>query len=299
MHGPGWDRLVVPDADSLDFRDVHAFDAQRAVILAIGPGDRSRIYETRDAGATWALRFRNERKEAFFDCLAFWDGQRGIAVSDPVDGKFLLIRTNDGGANWSPVAPAGIPAALAGEGAFAASGTCIAVDGRNDAWFVTGGVWQPRVFRSRDGGLTWTVTTAPLAGASAGAGIFAVAVRGAHGIVVGGDYEKPTSSAGTIALSNDGGTTWTESAAPDDSLPHGFRSAVIFTNASGRTELIATGTSGSDFSANGGRSWAPMDTVGYNALSAAPDGSVWAAGPRGRIASFAPARAPLPIRKDP
>ncbi len=297
--GSRWSRLVVPESDSLDFRDIHAFDEQRAVILAIGPGDRSRIYETRDGGMTWALRFRNDRKEAFFDCVAFWDGSRGIAVSDPVDGKFVLILTNDGGATWAPVAPAGIPLALLGEGAFAASGTCVAVDGRNDAWFVTGGVAQPRVFHSRDGGTSWTVATAPLAGASAGAGIFSIAFRGPSGVVVGGDYEKPTNPVGTVAVSSDGGATWRESPAPRDSLPRGYRSAVAFTKPVGRTALVATGTSGSDYSANGGLSWVPMDTVGYNALSAAPDGAVWAVGPRGRIAFLATVRAALPMRKDP
>ena len=95
--GRTWRTATVPGAEALDFRDVDAFDADTAYLLAIGEGDKSRIYKTTDGGRTWALQFRNENPSAFFDAMAFWDRDHGIAMSDPVQGRFLVITTSDGG----------------------------------------------------------------------------------------------------------------------------------------------------------------------------------------------------------
>ena len=35
--------------------------------------------------------------------MAFWDRDHGIAMSDPVDGRFLIITTDDGGKTWNQV----------------------------------------------------------------------------------------------------------------------------------------------------------------------------------------------------
>jgi photosystem II stability/assembly factor-like uncharacterized protein len=59
--GRTWHAAQVPGAAELDFRDVDAFDANTAYLLAIGEGERSRIYKTTDGGRTWALQFQNRR----------------------------------------------------------------------------------------------------------------------------------------------------------------------------------------------------------------------------------------------
>ncbi len=46
-------------AEALDFRDVQAFSADEAYLLAAGPGDQSRIFKTVEAGNTWTLQFTN------------------------------------------------------------------------------------------------------------------------------------------------------------------------------------------------------------------------------------------------
>src|ERR1043165_6004247 len=148
--GTTWQTLVIADADALDFRDIQAFDQNTAFVLSIGQGDLSRIYKTSDGGKIWQMQFSNSDPKAFYDCFAFWDSTHGIAVSDSVDGKFPLIATTDG-MNWNPVAVKKMPAALPAEGAFAASGTCIATFGKNDVWFGIGGPAQ-RVFHSADRG---------------------------------------------------------------------------------------------------------------------------------------------------
>ena len=274
--GATWTSATVPGAESLDFRDVHAVDARTAWLLASGPGDKSRIYKTSDAGAHWTLQFTNPDAAGFLDAIAFWDAGHGMALGDPVDGRFVILSTADGGAHWQKQTA---PEALPKEGAFAASGTCLIVTGAHGAWFGTGGA---RIFHSTDRGRTWTVTATPIRHDGPGAGIFSLAFSDAlHGIAVGGDYTKPDSPEHNIAVTSDGGRTWTEPTGPH---PAGFRSAVDYNPA--RNAWIAVGTSGSDISFDNGQSWTRFDTAAYNAVAFAPDGAGWAVGPKGAAAAF-------------
>ena len=168
--GATWQQVGPPGTELLQFRDIEAFDADHAVILSIGNGSDSRIYVTSDAGQSWTLAFVNDDPNAFYDCMTFFDDRRGLALSDPPDGnKFRILSTSNGGQTWHVVSPAGMPPALAGEFAFAASGQCIASDHGRRAWFGTGGSAQARVFRSDDRGQTWSVSaTGILSSPSAG-----------------------------------------------------------------------------------------------------------------------------------
>ena len=121
--GKTWRAAQVPGAETLDFRDVEAFSADVAYLLSAGPGDKSRIYSTADGGKNWTLQFTNPDSKGFFDCMAFCDRLHGIALGDPVGGKFELIVTEDRGKNWKPIPRDKIPPAVQGEGAFAASGS--------------------------------------------------------------------------------------------------------------------------------------------------------------------------------
>src|SRR5207248_10886149 len=174
--GSNWGIGHVSGAESLDFRDVEAFSSDEAILLAAGPGDQSRIYKTTDGGKNWTLLFTNKDPKGFFDCMAFWDENHGIAVGDPVDGKFQLIKTENGGKDWKAIPPASLPPAIEGEGAFAASGTCIAVQGKKNVCFVTGG-GAARVFHSSDAGETWSVSETPIVHGPPSAGIFSIAFR--------------------------------------------------------------------------------------------------------------------------
>jgi photosystem II stability/assembly factor-like uncharacterized protein len=299
--GRTWRSGVVPGADALDFRDVDAFDADTAYLLAIGESERSKIFKTTDGGRHWTLQFQNHRAAAFFDCMAFWDRRRGIALSDPFDGRFLVITTEDGGRTWKETEEAGMPQALAGEGAFAASGACVAVGGASNVWFGTGGPAGARVFRSVDGGQTWEVTPAPLASGKS-AGVFSLAFRDARrGVAVGGDYTKEPEAAGNAALSLDGGATW--QAVGAERRPGGYRSCVAFVPGT-RDTLIAVGPSGSDYSTDGGRTWTAIGSEGFHSVSVAPSGdAAWAVGEGGRIARLdLPSRlgrtTPRPVRRN-
>ena len=281
--GATWQVGTVPGAEALDFRDVDAFDANTAYLLSIGEGERSRIYKTTDGGRHWALQFTNRHPKAFFDAMAFWDADHGVAVSDPVDGRFLIIKTTDGGATWQEVPPERLPPALTGEGAFAASGTCITVQGRNNAWIGTGGS-AARVFRSTDGGNTWQVATTPILSGQPSAGIFSLAFKDAnHGVAVGGDYKKEGEARDNVAITTDGGRTWKLVKGP---LPGGYRSGVAYLPGTGTPTLVAVGPSGSDYSLDHGASWVSLGTVGYHAVSFAGPKAGWAVGEGGRIAKY-------------
>ncbi|HLK15496.1 MAG TPA: hypothetical protein VKT78_11890 [Fimbriimonadaceae bacterium] len=209
IDGANWVVKQIPGAEKMVFRSVVAWDADHATLLAIGKGEASRIYHTDDGGLTWKLQFMNSDPNAFYDAIQFWDRTHGIAMSDPVDEKFRVLRTDDGGKNWKVLPNAGMPGVLKGEGAFAASGSCLAVNGSKDAWIATGGASFSRVFHSADRGLHWTVAQTPITAGKDTAGIFGMAFRSAkEGVIVGGDYKEPGAGDGTVAVTVDGGATW-------------------------------------------------------------------------------------------
>ncbi len=278
--GASWQALTVPDSDKLDFRDVDAFDADIAYLLSIGEGDKSRIYKTTDGGKSWQLQFTNHKPKAFFDAMAFWDRNRGLAFSDPVDGKLVIIKTEDGGKTWKEIPSENIPPAVSGEGGFAASGSCITVQDRNNAWIATGGA-AARVYRSTDGGETWQVVTTPIISGEAAAGIFSIAFRDArNGIIVGGTYNKETEARDNAAVTTDGGQTWTLT----KTLPNGFRSAVAYWP--GSKTIVTVGPSGADYSQDNGSTWKSLGNTGYHAMSIAKSGAIWGVGSSGRIGKY-------------
>ena len=280
--GATWQRVKVT-VDRVDFRDIDAIDARTAYVLSIGNGPASRIYKTTDAGATWVLQFENDNPKAFYDAMAFWDAEHGIVMGDSIDGQFCIMTTENGGRTWVRVPASVLPPALPNEGAFAASGTNIAVFGKSRAWIGTGAGAKARVLRTRDRGRTWRIADTPLV-AGPSAGIFSVAFRDAkHGVIVGGDYKKENEAVDNLAVTSDGGVTWT--------LVKGllgFRSVVAYVpGAPDRAKpptLVAIGPSGTDYSTDDGRTWKPADGPGFDTLSFARDKAVgWGAGARGSI----------------
>ena len=280
--GATWTIQQVPGAEELDFRDVDAFDEDLAYLMSAGPGDASRIYKTTDGGETWALQRTNPSPQGFWDGMAFWNAERGLLYGDPVDGRFVVLATEDGGATWNRVPEDRMPPALEGEAGFAASGSGLAVVEGGHAWFGTGGP-AARVFRSTDHGESWTVAETPILSGKSSAGIFSLAFSDAlHGVAVGGDYTEPEAIAGNAVFTRDGGLTWQ---AAGGSPPSGFRSGVAFAPSTAGRVLIAAGTSGSDLSLDGGETWTALDTGNTNAVRFGSSAcAAWAAGPEGRLA---------------
>jgi photosystem II stability/assembly factor-like uncharacterized protein len=204
--GNTWKTGVVPGTEALQFRDVHGVSDKVAYLMSIGNDTTNfRIYKTADGGATWEIQFVNHTVNAFYDCFAFWEPNRGLAHSDSVNGVFPDLRTYNG-QKWNSIS-ANMPPALPGEASFAASGTCITTEGENNAWIATGGSTIARILATTDGGDTWNAYDTPLV-SSASAGGISVAFRDAsHGILGGGDLS--TNKSAETATSGDGGQTWT------------------------------------------------------------------------------------------
>ncbi|MGW7051447.1 WD40/YVTN/BNR-like repeat-containing protein [Streptomyces sp. NPDC054887] len=280
--GRNW--LNVSPPGGLEFRDVEAFDSRRAVALAIGEGEASRIFRTDDGGATWTESFRNTDPRAFYDCLTFFDRRNGLAMSDPVDGKYRILSTGDGGRTWRVLPDAGMPAAHPGEAGFAASGQCLVSAGSRDVWLATGGGPTGRVLHSADRGLTWTATDAGIPAGDPARGVFGLAFRDRrHGIAVGGDYRAGQESPKAAALTGDGGTTWQQSSTP----PPAYRSGVTWLPHT-KSSALAVGPTGTDLTRDGGRTWRTIDTGSYDTVDCTRDGACWAAGEKGRAARLRP-----------
>ncbi len=277
--GVTWNRLEIPGAESLDFRDVELFDDGSAVLMSAG--QPARLYRVEDGGLPIVLAYESTHDGAFFDAVAFWDRERGLAFSDPVDGRFLVLRTLDGGRSWQELDAGALPRPLDGEAGFAASGSNLAVGDRGLVWIGTGGS-TARILRSSDFGESWRVTAVPMSQQAATAGVFSLDFRDSrHGVAAGGDYRLPESSERTLIWSADGGATWTLADIPP---PSGHRASVRYVPGRAVSTWIAVGRAGSDISIDDARTWRRFSEIGFYALSVGADGSVWAAGSGGRVA---------------
>jgi len=277
--GKTWQRLPVAGGDALDFRGIVAFNAATAYVMSSGEGEKSRIYKTIDGGETWTLQYTGSRKEFFLDSIACLSDTHCFALSDPLDGKFLLLTTTDG-QHWNALPGGNMPAALPGEGAFAASNTCLLLSGE-EIYFGTGGP-AARVFHSPDKGHTWTVSETPIAHGNSSSGIFSSA-RGDEDelVVVGGDYQDPKRASAVAAYSLNQGKTWQLFG----QQPGGYRSAVVCL---GHVLCVAAGPSGEDISSTGqvSAAWKPTDSLNLNAVAILDPKNGWAVGPKGTIARY-------------
>ncbi|GAB7038370.1 oxidoreductase [Catenuloplanes niger JCM 9533] len=278
--GRHWASVGPAGAEALQFRDIEAFDARRAVVLSIGPGADSRVYRTVDGGRTWAETFRNPDAAAFYDCLAFTDARHGLALSDPVDGAFRVLSTSDGGQTWAVRSRVRMPAALTGEFAFAASGTCLVAGADGRYWFATGGGATARVFTTTDHGRSWRVTSTPVPSGPS-AGIYSLAFRSpSQGVAVGGDYAAPSSAPSGAAVLRDG--RWTTSAVP----PGEYRSGAAWIPGR-RASVLAVGPTGSSLSHDGGHTWTEFDGGSFDTADCVTSRNApvcWASGETGRLA---------------
>lgn len=242
--GKTWKWMTVTGFEKTDFRDIEAFDGATAVIMAVA--EPAYILKTTDGGETWKVVYENKTKGMFLDAMEFWNEQAGIVVGDPIDGRFFVTRTFDGGNTWQDIPFTNRPVADSGEACFAASGTNIRALDRDEAIFVSGGK-RSRLF-IRDSPMQLPITQGQ---ETTGANSVAVWDKlklngGKKMIVVGGDFNKPESNTKNCYYTMNGGKSWEAPNTP----PHGYRSCVEYFS---KTDLFSCGLTGVDYTHDGGK----------------------------------------------
>ena len=277
--GTTWENVSITSADTLDFRDIEAFSASEAIVLSAGyPGV---ILKTTNGGKSWNLVYEDNREDIFFDAMDFWDNKNGIAFGDAIDGRIVIITTNDGGSTWQLTPPEKSPEALDGEGGFAASGTCITTFGDSKVWIAMGAP-KSRVLTSSDKGKTWIATETLMKQDAPGAGIFSLEFSSPnYGIAVGGNYMAPKSKVKVIAKTEDGGKTWI--LIPESGL-NGYKSAV--TRIPKTENWLASGPSGVSYSVNNGVNWQLQDSSAFHTVVMANSKVGWLTGGNGKISKL-------------
>jgi photosystem II stability/assembly factor-like uncharacterized protein len=282
--GETWRAAVVPGAEELQFRDVEAVSGKEAYLLSAGTGTDSRIYHTVDGGRTWKLQFKNRDPAAFYDCFAFWSPDRGVVMSDAVNGRFPVRRTTNG-RFWRDIGD-NLPRAQRNEAAFAASGTCVATQGKDRAWIATGVARKARILATTDGGETWRAHQTPIVQGTLASGIFTVAFRDAtHGILAGGDLDHPERRSKNVAVSSDGGKTWQlATPAPFKGAAFGLSYVAGHDRGPFNRRVVVTGPGGAAWSPDEGQTWTRLQGVrDFWAVAFANTQVGWLVGTEGRI----------------
>jgi photosystem II stability/assembly factor-like uncharacterized protein len=279
--GKAWETKQVKGAENLDFRDVHAFDANTAILMSAGEAEKgnAKFYRTIDGGKSWEIVYQTTQKGIFFDGIDFWDKQNGIAFSDPIDSKFVIVKTKDEGKTWLPINSENIPKIQENEAAFAASGTSIITVGRKDAYICTGGGEFAQIYKTENQGENWSVVKTNMPAGKTN-GLFGLKFwKNRYGIAVGGDYQEVTKSVPNVLLTSDGGKTWQNSI---QTTPVGLKEGVAIYK---EKILVAVGASGTCYSKDFGKSWVEIDKTAFHAISISGNG-VWAVGGKGSVCRF-------------
>jgi len=269
--GKSWSFNQVENFNSMDFRDIAAFGKKKAIIMGIT--NPASILKTEDAGQNWKTVFETSDTSLFLDAMLFWNDMSGIVIGDPVDGKFFIGRTFDGGKTWMSIPENYRPSASQGEACFAASGTNIARLDRDEAVFISGGMVSNFYIRDKKIKL-------PLNQGKTTTGANSVAVHKNTIIVVGGDFNDPQNSEGNCALSFDGGKTWSQ----PKTGPSGYKSCVAHIK---KSIWVACGLTGVDISYDNGLNWKSISPIPFHVVQSSKKGDlVLLAGPKGRIAKL-------------
>jgi len=272
-HGKSWQWVQVTGCDSCDWRSIKAFSRDKAIVM--NAGEPAHIFLTENGGKSWQRVYFDDTKGIFFDGLSFANNQEGVAIGDPLQGRFAMLRTRNGGKSWVP--PAVLPEAHSGEALFAASGTGMLALPGGAVYFATGGT-SSRFFKWQQN--AWHAYPLPLIQGQSTTGTFSIAFRDAqNGIAVGGNYQHDTLRTGNCALTRDGGVSWMVPAVS----PLGYRSCVAYIS---NQLLVATGPSGTDISADGGEHWYNISKEGFHVVQTKEKSYVYLAGADGRIAKL-------------
>lgn len=273
--GNTWEHGVIDGQVDVDFRSIQGFDAEHAIVVSAG--QPAVIYKTSDGGKSWKLTHQ-EDTAAFLDGITFSDQNTGFVFGDPVDGKWMILKTVNQGETWYAIP--NLPEVVEGEAAFAASASSMMA--MDNILVLGSGGKESYLHISKDGGDSWAKFIAPLTQGEGSQGIFALTgLLSGEVVCVGGDYLQEGSTQGNVGIFLTATNEWLTVEDP----PTGYRSGVAYFN---RTEwLITVGPNGSDFSHDGGINWQNFSEEGFHSVKAgSATGSVWASGGNGKVAKL-------------
>ena len=263
--GKTWVWMQPKGYEKLDFRDIEAFDHLRAIV--VNAGSPAFILSTIDGGTTWKEVYKNIDSAIFLDGMSFWNEQQGIIFGDPINNKMQLLKTIDGGLTWQDISKNLKNNLAKGEAGFAASGTTIKTTTDGKVWIATGGTTS-NIYYSSNFGKSWNAYPCPIIQGKSSTGVFSIDFFDAKkGIAVGGDYLKDKENSNNVFLTTNGGKTWEKPETPI----LGYRSAVAYINA---LVCFATGSSGTDYSVDGGKNWVNISDHNFNSLQKAKIGDL-------------------------
>ncbi|MDB5231944.1 MAG: oxidoreductase [Chitinophagaceae bacterium] len=270
--GQSFDSFPVPGYERTEFRDIEAFNATDAIILGV---DRPGILlQTHDGGKSWQKIYEDTAKGVFLDAMTFNNKGRGLAVGDPINGHGYFVGID---AKQGFAMKINLDISFnEGEAFFASSGTNVqftkpSKNKLDKVVFVTGGK------SSRFYDEEWK--NLPLIQGKESTGANSIDIWNKRNmVVVGGDFTTDKIATGNCAYSTNKGETWHQSLQP----PHGYRSCVTYLS---EKQLIACGTSGMDYSNDGGKTWQLISNESYNVVQKSNKGNaVYLAGAKGKIA---------------
>ena len=145
----------VDNGEKYQIRDLALFSDQD--ILALGSGARARFLLSRyyffcsqhfssvrifryiASEGKFIVAYKNESPDSFLNGMDFWEDGKGVAFGDVINGKLLILLTDDFGKTWREAPSENIPEPLDNEIGFAASGTSIVTGTDGRAWIGLGG----------------------------------------------------------------------------------------------------------------------------------------------------------------
>ncbi len=258
----------------LHFRAIAALK-NKAFVLSIGnPGVLYKIGFNGEVATNIEEVYTEVGEKVFYDAMAFWNENEGIAMGDPTENCLSIIITRDGGNIWKKLPCSNLPVVEEGEAAFAASNSNIALFGDN-VWICTGGK-KARVFHSADKGNTWVVFDTPIIQGKTMTGIYSIAFYNEkEGIIFGGDWENKDVNTENKAITKNGGKTWKLIANGEGP---GYRSSVKFVPGTEGKGIVAIGNLGISYSPNKGKDWKELSNEGFFALEFVNDSVAFASG---------------------
>jgi photosystem II stability/assembly factor-like uncharacterized protein len=193
------------EKSELNFRSMAVLNDSTVLLMSIA--SPAYIYKTNNKGKTWKVVYENSHKDAFLDCIKFYDGKNGFALGDPINGCATILYTNDAGETWSNVDCKKIPILNNGEAFFAASNSNMKIMPPN-IFIATGGK-QTQVWHSKNMGKTYISKSVPLPAGEQMTGIFSLDFYSDQlGVIAGGNYDRKDSIYTCLAITKNAGNTW-------------------------------------------------------------------------------------------